>query len=52
MKSLGMNIDLKNDAVIINGKSFDLNVTISGHYTLPVLKPVEVLMASTIDHGT
>ena len=39
MKSLGMNIDLKNDAVIINGKSFDLNVTISGHYMLPVLKP-------------
>ena len=50
MKNLGMNIDLKNDAVIINGKSFDLNVTISGHYTLPVLKPVkEVLMASTIE---
>ena len=39
MKSLGMNIDLKNDAVIINGKSFDLNVAISGHYMLPVLKP-------------
>ena len=40
MKSLGMNIDLKNDAVIINGKSFDLNVTISGHYMLPVFKPI------------
>ena len=50
MKSLGMNIDLKNDAVIINGKSFDLKVTISGHYTLQVLKPVEeVLMASSIE---
>ena len=40
MKSLGMNIDLKNDAVIINGKSFDLNMTISGHYMLPVFKPI------------
>ena len=40
MKSLGMNIDLKNDSVTINGKSIDLNVTISGHYMLPVLKPI------------
>ena len=39
-KSLGMKIDLKNYSVIINGKSFDLNVTISGHYMLPVLKPI------------
>ena len=38
MKRMGLHINFQNDKVEINGKAFDLEITTTGHYTLPLIE--------------
>ena len=41
MKTMGLHINFKTDKVDVGGKTFDLDITTTGHYTLPLTKSFE-----------
>ena len=43
MKNAGMILNFKTDTVYFNGESIPLNVSHSGHYILPLTKPVKLI---------
>ena len=51
MKRAGMSIDFENDVVTIFGILVQLNITKSGHYTLPLTSSVQLLTHQRVCKG-
>ena len=55
MKNLGLRINFEKDQAEINGKLFELEMTSTGHYTLPLIKSFtfcsEACVINTVDSG-
>ena len=52
MKRAGMSIDFKTDTASVFGVPLKLNVTRSGHYTLPITAPTQLLASMKTDDPT
>ena len=49
MKKIGMNIDFKTDTAVMFGTPINLHVTKSGHYTLSLTPPTQLLAHQLVD---